>query len=69
MLVQQRLENDGFEANMLLQVHDELVFELPRGEEAKLSAMLHEIMPNALKLDVPVKIDIKQGDNWADMTS
>jgi DNA polymerase I-like protein with 3'-5' exonuclease and polymerase domains len=31
--------------------------------------MLHEIMPNALKLDVPVKIDIKQGDNWADMTS
>ena len=69
VLVQQHLENEGFEANMLLQVHDELVFELPRSEEGKLSAMLHETMPNALKLDVPVKIDIKQGDNWADMTS
>jgi DNA polymerase-1 len=69
VLVQQRLENEGFEAKMLLQVHDELVFELPRGEEAKLSAMLHETMPNALKLSVPVKIDIKQGENWADMTS
>jgi len=68
VLVQQRLENDGFEAKMLLQVHDELVFELPRSEEGKLSAMLHATMPNALKLDVPVKIDIKLGDNWADMT-
>ncbi len=31
--------------------------------------MLHQTMPNALQLDVPVKIDIKLGDNWADMTS
>lgn len=67
ILVQQRLETDDFEAKMLLQVHDELVFELPRNEEWKLSAMLHETMPKALALSVPLKIDIKCGDNWADM--
>ena len=67
--VQRRLENDGFEAKMLLQVHDELVFEVPRTEQKALSDMLHEVMPNALKLDVPVKIDIKAGENWAEMTA
>jgi DNA polymerase-1 len=66
--VQARLEGDGFEAKMLLQVHDELVFETPRDEEKPLSAMLHEVMPSALELSVPVKIDIKTGDNWAQMT-
>ena len=48
--VQKRLEGDGFNARMLLQVHDELVFETPRGEEQALSAMLHEVMPSALDL-------------------
>lgn len=65
--VQQRLEGDCFEAKMLLQVHDELVFELPVEEEGKLSAMLHETMPAALSLSVPLKIDIKLGETWADM--
>ena len=65
--VQKRLESDGFNARMLLQVHDELVFETPRDEEQALSAMLHEVMPSALDLSVPLKIDIKTGDNWADL--
>ena len=69
VVVQQRLEDDGFEAKMLLQVHDELVFELPRSEERALSAMLHDTMPKALNLSVPLKIDIKRGDNWAEMRS
>jgi DNA polymerase I len=67
VLVQQRLESDQLEARMLLQVHDELVFELPRSEEAALSALLHDTMPKALELSVPLKIDIKRGDNWAEM--
>jgi DNA polymerase-1 len=65
--VQKRLENDGFRARMLLQVHDELVFETPRDEKEPLSAMLHEVMPSALDLSVPLKIDIKAGVNWAEM--
>jgi DNA polymerase-1 len=68
VLVQQRLESGVFEAKMLLQVHDELVFELPRSEEKALSAMLHDTMPKALDLSVPLKIDIKRGDNWAEMS-
>jgi DNA polymerase-1 len=67
--VQNRLESDGFEAKMLLQVHDELVFELPRTEEKLLTAMLHDTMPKALKLSVPLKIDVKSGDNWAEMSA
>jgi len=67
VVVQRRLENEGFQAKMLLQVHDELVFELPLAEEARLSAMLHETMPAALSLSVPLKIDIKFGETWADM--
>jgi DNA polymerase-1 len=67
--VQKRLENDGFESKMLLQVHDELVFEYPVDEEENLTAMLNEVMPSALELSVPLKIDTKTGDNWADMSA
>jgi DNA polymerase-1 len=65
--VQNRLESDGFEARMLLQVHDELVFELPTTEEKRLTAMLHSTMPKALSLSIPLKIDVKSGNNWAAM--
>lgn len=66
--IQKRLEGESFESRMLLQVHDELVFELPPYEEHKLSAMLNEVMPHAIEMSVPVKIDIKTGANWASMT-
>lgn len=54
-------------SKMLLQVHDELVFEVPPEELDILRQLLFEIMPNALKLRVPLKIDIKVGKNWAEM--
>ena len=66
--IQFRLDEEDFKAKMLLQVHDELVFELPRGEELGLRAMLQELMPTAIEMSVPVKIDIKTGENWAAMT-
>ena len=66
--IQRRLDADGFRSRMLLQVHDELVFEAPREEEEALSAMLHEVMPNAIAMSVPIKIDLKSGENWAAMT-
>ena len=65
--VQRRLESGGYAARMLLQVHDELVFEAPVEERQRLTDMLHEVMPTALQLTVPVKIDLKYGDNWAAM--
>jgi len=65
--VQRRLETDGFQSEMLLQVHDELVFETPREEQAALTEMLREEMSGALALSVPLKVDFKSGDNWAEM--
>ena len=51
-------------SKMLIQVHDELIFEVAPGELMELSMMINEIMPNAIKLDVPVLVDIKTGDSW-----
>ena len=65
--VQKRLEDDGMRSKMLLQVHDELIFEAPKEEVEALGAMLREVMPSALDLSVPIKIDLKTGYNWADM--
>lgn len=65
--VQARLESDGMRSKMLLQVHDELVFETPLEEEKALAALLEEIMPNAEPLIVPLRIDIKRGYSWGDM--
>ena len=66
--IQRRLEGDDFRSRMLLQVHDELVFELPVEEEQELVAMLQDVMPNALEMSVPVQIDVKTGPTWASMT-
>jgi DNA polymerase-1 len=65
--LQHEMEREGLEAKMILQVHDELLFELPREEEEKLKKLVLEIMPNAIKLSVPVKVDIKTGRSWGDM--
>ena len=66
--VQRRLDADGFRSRMLLQVHDELLFETPVEEEDALIAMLREEMPNAIEMSVPLRIDVKTGPNWAAMT-
>ena len=66
--IQKRLDAEDFRSKMLLQVHDELVFETPREEEQPLRAMLEEVMPNAIEMSVPIKIDVKTGEDWASMT-
>ncbi len=49
---------------MLLQVHDELVFEVPRGELGRVTKLVREEMENALPLHVPVLVDVGSGRNW-----
>jgi DNA polymerase I len=61
------LEERGFRSKMLLQVHDELIFEGPRSEMEDLRELLLRIMPASLDLVVPLKVDVKLGKNWADM--
>jgi DNA polymerase-1 len=61
------MEKRNLESKMLLQIHDELLFEVPEAEVAELKSLVSELMPHAVELRVPVKIDIKLGKNWAEM--
>jgi DNA polymerase-1 len=54
-------------SRMLLQVHDELIFEVPRAELTEMKKLAAELMSSAIKLSVPLKVDVKTGPNWGDM--
>ena len=64
--IHKRLREEKFSAKMLLQVHDELVFEVPREEVEKLRNMVKEEMEGVVELRVPLVVDIGVGDNWAE---
>jgi DNA polymerase I len=57
---------DGYEAKMLLQIHDELVFEVREDIVDKFSAFIRHEMENAAELSVPLEVNIGIGDNWLD---
>ncbi len=59
------LRDEGFEARMLLQVHDELVFEAPASEVDRLSDAVRRAMSGACVMSVPLLVDIGTGTNWA----
>ncbi|MHB8158590.1 MAG: DNA polymerase I, partial [Desulfocucumaceae bacterium] len=52
---------------MILQVHDELIFDVPLEELEEIKALVKDCMENAIKLDVPLKVDMKLGPNWYDV--
>jgi DNA polymerase-1 len=54
-------------SKMLLQVHDELIFEVPEVEMETMCRLVPEVMSTALILSVPIKVDVKTGANWAEM--
>ena len=58
------LEDAGLNAKMLLQVHDELIFEVPTDEIDKTRALVKDAMESAATLNVPLEVDIGTGDNW-----
>ncbi|HET7676252.1 MAG TPA: DNA polymerase I [Candidatus Limnocylindrales bacterium] len=66
--VAERLRRGGSGARMLLQVHDELLLEVPRDEVPVLAPVVREVMSQALPLDVPLDVDVKVGDDWESMT-
>jgi len=53
-----------FKAKLLLQVHDELIFEVPQEELESLQSLVEEVMENAVSLKVPLRADSNVGDNW-----
>lgn len=65
--MQDELEKRQLKAKMLLQIHDELVFEAPKEEIPVLSKLVPDVMDSAVKLSVPLKVDSKYGDTWYDL--
>lgn len=60
------VKHTEFHAKLLLQVHDELIFEIPKEEVEAFGEFIEDIMDNALKLDVPLKIESSYGQTWYD---
>ncbi|AEG14207.1 DNA polymerase I [Desulfofundulus kuznetsovii DSM 6115] len=62
--IHRELKDRGLATRMILQVHDELIFDMPAGELPEVSELVRRHMENALVLDVPLVVDMKLGPNW-----
>lgn len=62
--IHKRLNEENWKSKMLLQVHDELVFDVHNSELEKIQPMIKQEMENAFKLDVPLIVDLGKGHNW-----
>ncbi|TMG31924.1 MAG: DNA polymerase I [Chloroflexi bacterium] len=65
--LQREIEADQIEGRMLLQVHDELLFEVPRAELDQFAEKVPRIMTGAYELETGIEVEMKVGPNWADM--
>ncbi len=65
--LEREMSQKQLKSKMLLQVHDELVFEVPDGEMPTIQKLVSQVMSSALELSVPLKVDIKKGPNWGEM--
>ena len=63
--IDRRMKDEELEARMILQIHDELLFEAPAGEDDKVTTIVRECMENPYELAVPLKVDIGTGTSWA----
>ncbi|MBO1198488.1 DNA polymerase I [Staphylococcus simiae] len=61
-----KVKDTNYHATLLLQVHDELIFEVPKSEVEDFSKFVEEVMENAIQLDVPLKVDSSYGPTWYD---
>ncbi len=67
MIEVERALEDWSDAKMILQVHDELVFEVKKGKEKEFGAMLKEVMEGVVKLRVPIKVEVSYNNSWGEM--
>jgi DNA polymerase-1 len=66
LAVQRRIRDEGLRSRMLLQVHDELLFEVAPGELDQLRELVHAAMCGAFELTVPLEVSMGTGRSWAD---
>ena len=62
--IHQRIKGEKLDMKMILQVHDELVFEVPCSKAAQYSELVRAEMTGALNLEVPITVDVNWGENW-----
>jgi DNA polymerase-1 len=67
IVIARQLAEQKLQAKMILQVHDELLFEAPHEEMDRLRPLVRKAMENVHELDVPLVVDLKAGPNWRDM--
>ena len=65
--IYRRLKAENHPSRMLLQVHDELVFETPSDRVEEEAAMVRQEMTHAMKLRVPLKVEVGWGKNWQEV--
>jgi DNA polymerase-1 len=65
--IAKRLKKEKLRAQMILQVHDELVFEAPPKEQKALEKLVREEMEGVYQLEVPLAVEICTGPNWRDL--
>jgi DNA polymerase-1 len=61
------MEKRRLQSKMLLQVHDELVFEVPESELAEMRELVPLMMSTAIALSIPVRVETKTGKNWGEL--
>ena len=62
--VQNRLDSAKLKSRLILQVHDELILEVPEDETGRIRAELPELMCNVAELKVPLRVGVGSGSNW-----
>ena len=62
--IDRAMRSAGFKARMIMQVHDELVFDVPRNEVDAMTALIREHMESAVELPVPLVVDMSSGEDW-----
>ena len=64
--IHRRLIKEKHRTKLILQIHDELVFEVPKDEAEEMTSLVREEMEGVMKLYIPLKVDIGIGKNWAE---
>jgi DNA polymerase-1 len=65
--IEEKLKATLLKTTMILQIHDELVFEAPIAEVELVTKLIKTTMENIITLNVPIKVDISHGDNWQEI--
>ncbi|MBR4477964.1 MAG: hypothetical protein IKO96_04960, partial [Spirochaetales bacterium] len=61
------MSRKGLRSRILLQVHDELIFEVPEDEISQMEDLVKDCMENAAKLSVPLRVEVETGRSWGEM--